>query len=67
MLGDSILARLAEAASAGQDGIVIFFPDAPEARVPSIVMLQPTRPATTDLAQRVFESDPDWSLRLLTV
>lgn len=62
MLGDSILARLAEAAAAGHDGIVVFFPDAPEVRVPEIVVRQPTRPPVTALARRIVPADLEWSL-----
>ncbi|MFN8532663.1 MAG: hypothetical protein U0556_03865 [Dehalococcoidia bacterium] len=62
MLGDSIVARLAEAAAAGQDGIVVFFPDAREIRVPRVVIQQHERPRTTDLARRLVAPDPDWSL-----
>jgi hypothetical protein len=65
MLGDSIVARLAEAAAAGQDGIVVFFPDALEVRVPAVVVRQPSRPATTALAQRIVPADAEWSLSRL--
>lgn len=62
MLGDAIVARLAEAAAAGQDGVVVFFPDAPEVRVPEIVLRQPSRPPTTPLARRIIPPDPAWSV-----
>jgi hypothetical protein len=62
MLGDVIMARLAEAAAAGHDGIVVFFPDAPEVRVPEIVVRQPTRPPATALARRVVPAEVEWSL-----
>ncbi|GIW08139.1 MAG: hypothetical protein KatS3mg060_2944 [Dehalococcoidia bacterium] len=62
MLGDSIVARLAEASAAGQDGIVVFFPEALEVRIPEIVVRQPSRPVTTALARRVIPADAEWSL-----
>ena len=65
MLGETIRARLAEAAAAGQDGFIVFFPEVPTVCVPAVVLCQPTRPPPTALARRIVPPEPGWRLAQL--
>ncbi|MCS7002508.1 MAG: hypothetical protein NZ518_06640 [Dehalococcoidia bacterium] len=63
--GETILARLSEAAAAGQDGITVFFPEEPEVHIPRWAMRCAQEPAV-ELARRVVPADPDWRLSELS-
>lgn len=60
--GATILTRLAEASLSGQDGIVVFFPDSPEIRIPGWVIDGRKKAAKRELALRVIPVDPEWHL-----
>ncbi len=60
--GESVVARLAEAAAEGKDGIVIVFPEAPEVWIPDWIVRGETEPPFADLARRVIPADPEWRI-----
>lgn len=58
--GESVVARLAEAAAAGQDGIVVVFPNFPEVRIPGWIVDGDAEPPKAILARREIAFDPEW-------